>query len=258
MLLLCYLLYIVVMSMARPISANAEVSTVSPSPDSASLTVNIEGNLEARIADLVYNTVSQAVAERYKDADFTVSTNKLPNISRLQACASVTAELRSKNLYGRVPVYIRCEHPAPWSLYASATVHIEIPVVVTQRAIARGERISKNMLGYENRPLHRLRPHTVVQIADAVGKTSRRPMAAKTTLNLSTLTTPPVVNKGERVKIKATSGRVTIHSFGVALADGQVGDQIQVRNENSERVIRPWILGPGKVGTRPPDLAGAP
>ena len=212
-------------------------------------------DLQANIEKLVYNQVFEAVAKRYPKATFSVKPQVMANVTQLKHCARLSAQVRSTQLFARVPVYIRCEHPAPWSLYATAEVDVNVDVVVAQRAIARGERITRDMLTYQTVTLNQLRTHTLERIEDALGKEARRPLAALRPISLNALTTPPTISKGERVQISAKAGRVTIRSFGVALGTGQIGEQIQVRNEASQRIIRPWIIGPGQVATHAPRLA---
>ena len=217
-------------------------------------TTQAAGTLKADMEKLVYSRVFKAVGQRYPNATFTVQPQVMANVTQLKACERLSAEVRSRQLYGRVPVYIRCEHPAPWSLYANAEVNVSVDVVVAQRAIARGERITRDMLTYQSMTLNQLRTHTLERIEDALGKEARRPLAALRPISLNALTTPPTISKGERVQISAKAGRVTIRSFGIALGTGHIGEQIQVRNEASQRIIRPWITGPGEVSTHAPRL----
>jgi flagella basal body P-ring formation protein FlgA len=206
-----------------------------------------------RIEELVRETVTKLVAEKHAGTVFTVTPQPLAASARLKPCDQLQAQVRSKTLSGRVPVHIRCTSPVPWAMYASAQVSVEVPVLVAVRGISRGERIEANLLETEHIPLHRLRPQTVTKLSDAVGKVARRAISAQQPITLHHLSTPPVVAKGDRVHILANSGRVQIQTFGIAMANGQVGEQIQVRNETSDRVIRPWIVSRGKVATTPPN-----
>ncbi|MNG41192.1 flagellar basal body P-ring biosynthesis protein FlgA [compost metagenome] len=47
--------------------------------------------------------------------------------------------------------------------------------------------------------------------------------------------------------ISARSGTITVRMPGEALADGTLGEQISVRNQGSQRVVRARVLGPGQV-----------
>lgn len=212
-----------------------------------------QANIGETITQLVEQTVTAEVVSRYAHGTYTVTPQPVANL-RLKPCDELVAEVRSQNLHGRVPVHVRCVSPAPWSLYASATVSVEVPVLVTRRAIARGERITAESVSFENISLHRLRPQTISDMQDIEGKVARRALSAHQAVTLHHLSTPLAVAKGERVHIQSTSGRVTIGTYGVALSGGRAGEQIQVRNESSRRIIRPWILGPGKVATSPPGV----
>lgn len=210
-------------------------------------------NTKQSIEELVRETVTNRVAEKHAGMVFTVTPQPLAASMRLKPCDQLEARVRSKTLHGRVPVHIRCTSPVPWALYASAQVSVDVPVLVASRAISRGERLEASVLQTENIPLHRLRPQTMTKLSDVVGKVARRAISAQQPITLHHLYTPPVVAKGDRVHILANSGRVQIQTFGIAMTNGQVGEQIQVRNETSDRVIRPWIVSHGKVATSPPN-----
>lgn len=217
------------------------------------LASSVQATTGQRIEELVRESVTKVVAEKHAGTIFTVTPQPVAASTRLKPCDQLHAQVRSKTLSGRVPVHIRCTGPVPWALYASAQVSVDVPVLVAVRAISRGERIEASLLEIEHIPLHRLRPQTVTQISDAVGKVARRAISAQQPITLHHLSTPPVVAKGDRVHILANSGRVQIQTFGIAMTNGQVGEQIQVRNETSDRVIRPWIVSRGRVATTPPD-----
>ena len=153
-------------------------------------------------------------------------------------------------------MHVRCLGPANWSLYASAEVKVAIEVITTRRAISRGEMILASDLSVKTTWLQQSRRNHIADIDAAVGKVARRALRVDTILNDNHLEAPMAVDKGERVRIIANSGRVSITSYGTAMNSGRVGEQIQVRNDSSARIIRPWIIGPGKVGTSAPDFKG--
>jgi flagella basal body P-ring formation protein FlgA len=58
---------------------------------------------------------------------------------------------------------------------------------------------------------------------------------------------PQVVRRGDRVILEASTAGISVVTTGTALANGKVGEQIQVRNEKSARVVDAEIIGPGKA-----------
>ena len=203
------------------------------------------------IEQLVHDTVAAALDQVYEAGTYTVEPVPVAAAVRLKPCTQMTAQIRGKHLHGRVPVHVRCIAPATWSLYASAQVEVVVPVLVAQRGIARGQRITDELVALEPKPLHQLRGQTVTRLEDALGKVARRSLNAGQALTMNQLTVPMAVEKGERVHILAHTGRVQIQAYGTALASGAIGEQIRVRNDMSQRIIQPWIIAPGTVATSP-------
>lgn len=58
---------------------------------------------------------------------------------------------------------------------------------------------------------------------------------------------PPVIKKGELVKIFASKGHLRISTTGIAKTDGRSGDIIRVKNINSNKLIHCRVDAPGFV-----------
>ncbi|NQD96748.1 flagellar basal body P-ring formation protein FlgA, partial [Pseudomonas sp. CrR25] len=56
-----------------------------------------------------------------------------------------------------------------------------------------------------------------------------------------------VVRRGDQVVIRARSLTINVRMPGEALSDGAIGQQISVRNQGSQRVIKARVTGPGQV-----------
>ncbi|MCR9261244.1 MAG: flagellar basal body P-ring formation chaperone FlgA [Pseudomonadaceae bacterium] len=208
------------------------------------------------IEEQVSVALEAQLAETYPLGNYEYSVLPVRSALHLKPCDSFATEIKTKVLVGRVPVHVRCLGPANWSLYASAEVKVAIKVITTRRAISRGEMILAGDLAVKTQWLQQSRRNHIADIDAAVGKVARRALRADMVLNSNHLEAPMAVDKGERVRIIANSGRVSITSYGTAMGSGRIGEQIQVRNDSSARIIRPWVIGPGKVGTSAPDFKG--
>jgi len=67
------------------------------------------------------------------------------------------------------------------------------------------------------------------------------------------LDAPIAVNKGDEVRIRSGQGLIAVSMNGTALGSGMPGEQIPVRNVQSDRVVKAWIVAPGLVSTGPPE-----
>ncbi|XOV81497.1 MAG: flagellar basal body P-ring formation chaperone FlgA [bacterium] len=209
-----------------------------------------------RMEEQVSAALEEKLTSAYPAGNYRFTILPINAAAHLKPCTAFAAEVKATALAGRVPVHVRCLHPANWSLYASAEVEVAVDVITTRRAISRGELILAGDLNVTTSWLQQNRRHQLTAVGDAVGKIARRALRADTILTAAHLEAPLAVDKGERVRIIANSGRVSITAYGTALSSGRIGEQIQVRNDSSARVIRPWIIGPGEVGTSAPGVRG--
>ena len=81
----------------------------------------------------------------------------------------------------------------------------------------------------------------------ALGKKLTRPLQADQIIVPAMLLLAESVRRGDHVIISARSGGITVRMPGEAMASGVLGEQINVRNQRSQRVIRARITGPGQV-----------
>jgi flagella basal body P-ring formation protein FlgA len=64
---------------------------------------------------------------------------------------------------------------------------------------------------------------------------------------LKDLIEPKIIKRGERVMITAAKSGIGIRMNGIAQSDGNRGQVIRVKNQNSERVINAIVTGIGEV-----------
>lgn len=55
------------------------------------------------------------------------------------------------------------------------------------------------------------------------------------------------VNKNDTVLVMLDNEKISITTFGIALASGQNGDMINVENQNSKKIFKAIIIGEKKV-----------
>lgn len=188
----------------------------------------------------------------HPDVDYTIKVHPLDARLSFPACDQLDIERKGTRTHGRVSVAVRCQSPHPWSAFVAADILVETPVVVVNTTVTRGTRLTGSMLSIEHRPLRELRNEFLRDIKQAVGFESRRTLAAGAVLYSRHLTEPTLVNKGERVQIVSRRGAVKVSTMGTALSDGHPGEQISVRNGQSDRVIQAWVEATGVVATSPP------
>ena len=127
-------------------------------------------------------------------------------------------------------------------------------VLVTRRAVRRGELLTEANVTSESRDLGALRGEPLRSAAELQSRRAARPALAGTVLTSDWVEPVPVVRRGETVTATARAGGVTASTRVTALRDGGVGEVISVRPQGrtaaeqahaSEFAAR--VAGPGQV-----------
>ena len=84
-------------------------------------------------------------------------------------------------------------------------------------------------------------------IEDFVGKRLKRNLRAGDIVLASMVETPPVVRRGERVKIVIQTGQLLLTATGLAHTDGGIDEMIRVKNISSNKTIYCRVAAPGLV-----------
>ncbi len=181
--------------------------------------------------------------------DIEVAVANLDSRLRLAKCASpLSQEITSPRPYGsNLSVKVSCGSPKPWTIYVPARIETFAKVTVVARSLARGtvlmpgdvvqRRMSTNHGGFG----------LIFEPQEVIGKELKRRLDAGEPVRVSHLKAPQVVRKGDRVILEAGTGGILVVTTGTALASGEVGEQIRVRNEKSSRIVDAEIIAPGKA-----------
>jgi flagella basal body P-ring formation protein FlgA len=148
---------------------------------------------------------------------------------------------------GRTSVGVRCTGPAPWSLYVSAKVGLELPVVVATRDLARGQALTKADLTLETSDTTHLLRGYFESIDEIVGRTLKRTLRRGKVITPSTLVVQKTVARGEPVTILAAAGSIEVRMQGKAMKNGNPGDLIPVVNVKSKKKLQARIVSQGLV-----------
>lgn len=147
---------------------------------------------------------------------------------------------------GNISVHTRCEGASPWALYIPAEVKILESIIVSSRNIPKGTVLSLADLDTQLRDTSTVANNYVADAERLLGKAAARTIRAGEPLRFSLVIEPIAIKRGDTVVVEAQTGAITVSTQAVALANGRVGEQINVRNLQSERVVRIEIMGPGR------------
>ncbi|MEJ2425704.1 MAG: flagellar basal body P-ring formation chaperone FlgA [Candidatus Thiodiazotropha sp.] len=148
---------------------------------------------------------------------------------------------------GHTSVGVRCDTPAPWTLYVSADVAIEVPVVVVTRDLSRGEAIQAADLALQVADTSHLLRGYYESTGAVVGETLKRNLRRGQVVTPSMLVVRKTVKRGEQVTILADTGSIQVRMQGKALKQGNPGDLITVMNTHSNKKVEARVVSKGLV-----------
>lgn len=141
---------------------------------------------------------------------------------------------------------VSCREPS-WSVTVLGQISLLIPAVTAQTAIDRRQLIGAADLTVEPTPSGRLRQGFFHSPEEVIGTVAVRRLRLGQLVTPNLVEAAPAVRAGQRVRIVASHGGIEASTFGEALADGNPGQVIQVRNVSSDKAIHAKVLEPGVV-----------
>ncbi|MEY2700988.1 MAG: flagellar basal body P-ring biosynthesis protein FlgA [Pseudomonadota bacterium] len=148
---------------------------------------------------------------------------------------------------GPMTLRVGCDGEKPWLIHLRVNVHLYRTVLVMAHTLPRGAILTDDALLAEKRDVSHLNGRYMSDRAYAVGKVLKVALAAGTLLHHEQLLPPKMIHKGDEVSIRTAHPLIDVGVPGVALADGEEGQQISVRNTRSGQVVRGRVAGPGVV-----------
>jgi len=193
----------------------------------------------------------EAAEQAFPDGEVSVRMVPLDPRLALDACEDLQLETRNDRLAGRIAIHARCLAPRNWGLYLTAQVDVLLPIVTVARPVPRGTVLRRGDLTLETQNLGELREGYLTDIDTAAGMAARTNLRADNVLYQRQLDAPKLVTRGDTVMLASSQGHVRVTTQAIALSDGVYGEQIEVRNPRSDRVLTAWVTGRGAVTVRP-------
>ncbi|WP_019646476.1 flagellar basal body P-ring formation chaperone FlgA [Novispirillum itersonii] len=126
-----------------------------------------------------------------------------------------------------------------------------ITVPVLSRALGRKDVIQVEDIQWTRMRSTELRDGTILDPERLIGQTAKRPLRAGDQLMLQDIERTVVVTKGQPVVMELVTPYMRLSANGVALEPGGVGDVVQVRNPQSNKVVSGVVTGAHQVRVTP-------
>lgn len=178
-----------------------------------------------------------------------VTPGNLDSRLKLRACSSPLQMVLSAPATGASNMTVKTQCPAGnrWTIYVPLKVETYEDIAVAANTVGRGDVLDGTDIRMQRMNTSLLASGFVRDSARLVGQEARRQLRAGEVIKLNYVQAPDVVFKGDTVVLKARSRALTVATEGTALSNGQMGQQIKVRNNRSLRVVDGLVMGPGEV-----------
>ena len=179
-----------------------------------------------------------------------IKVGRLDSRLKLARCANNDLMIQDHSgslVGGRYLLKATCTGDNTWSLYVPVSISVIKPVVVATRAVPRGATLQADQLQLVDWEVNRLRYGYFGAIKQVLNRPLRKPLNAGIPVLPDHLGITQIVKKGDGVLIEASKGLVSVKSPGIALSGGGVGEQINVRNRRSKKIVRAVIVAHGLV-----------
>lgn len=178
--------------------------------------------------------------------DFSVSKID-PNL-RLASCSKPLSLKKNGNkLMGRISIAVRCEGNKPWKIFVPVAIKAYRMVVTAAVPLARNQSLEPELLKLTEKDVSRLNQGYFSSIAEVKGKLLSRSLQLSGILQPNMVIEPIMIKRGDEVMIIAKTGSLSVKSAGVAINDGRLGQQIQVKNKASKRVVMARVISSKQV-----------
>lgn len=147
----------------------------------------------------------------------------------------------------RQQLEIRCADRPGWSLNAIGQAHVFLPAVHASGILDRGQTLTAGDLKLQRINIAKARRGYYNRLDEVAGLAAKRRIRAGQLITPALLEPTLAVKRGQPVKIVASQDGIAASTSGEALADGQPGDVIRVRNVRSGKVIDAKVVEGGVV-----------
>ncbi|ODS23804.1 flagella basal body P-ring formation protein FlgA [Candidatus Endobugula sertula] len=216
---------------------------------------NSWGSEYTDLAHLVRLSENYLQQQLYKEIPFEdrnnikISSRPLDYRLKLAPCdKSLTFKDRyNQPIRGNISIKVSCQGINSWAVYIKHRVGLEKDILVLKTDLPKNHILRKEDLSTIKRDIYTLRSGYLNNSSLIVGHQLKRALKAGTMIYHSVLLKPHIIKKGDTINIVAQLGSLSVITPGIALKGGHKGEQIDVENRLSSRIIRAEIVGPNTV-----------
>jgi len=197
--------------------------------------------------------ISESISGRFPDIaveDVSFFINLPGTFIEQKSCPSdLSFDWRGDLNAGANTLNVACTE-ANWQVYIPVSLQVFQNVVVAAEPLSRNAPISRAQLTTKRLDIGSLRMGYFTDATQLTGYDLQRTVKTGQVITPYIAKAPSLVQRGDWVTIISGKGALTVTSTGEAMKDGVLGDQIPVKNLQTDTTIRAWIIRKGVVSTK--------
>ena len=155
----------------------------------------------------------------------------------LPACPAPEAFVPAgARLWGSASVGVRCGGNSPWTIYVPVSIKIITGVVVAAHALAQGRSIELTDMMVQEADLGQLPGAVITEPQQALGRIATLSIAPGQPLRQDLLRSPPVIQQGQSVTLRAQGAGFNASAEGKAVSNASEGQVAQVRTPSGHTI----------------------
>ncbi|VAW46764.1 Flagellar basal-body P-ring formation protein flgA [hydrothermal vent metagenome] len=198
------------------------------------------------IYHLVTEHLKQKTDQQIFDATFELK--KLSTHLKLPKCQNhlILKDRNPDSVSGRITLSVSCEHPK-WRIFVPVTIKGKLPVIIStkgipKQAVIKDRDVKKVLLPYQKVPKGYL-----MEVNNVIGMRTTKAIPPKKVLRIKDLQPPYWVFKNQQVNIITRIGGIEVKTIGKALKNGLEQEQVPVKNNSSQKVIKGIVIAPNTI-----------
>ena len=133
------------------------------------------------------------------------------------------------------------------AFFVKAQVRVYQVILVAGRSVSRGEKIGEQDVVARKEDVALLPVRFFTDRRQVIGKEARMSIPKDRVLLSWMVRDEPMVHQSAGVTLVAQKGNVRVEAAGKALEDGQMGEEIRVKNNGSAKIFQARVIGPSLV-----------
>jgi len=179
----------------------------------------------------------------------TIYSFPLNSRAKLKKCDKPLTFSHNQNtrLKGLTSVKVSCRGSHSWSIYTKHRISATKSVLVVNKNLPKNHIVRDSDVSHVIKNTQKLRKGYISDKSFVLGQKLKRSVREGKPIYSYQIEPAELIKKGDKVNIAARMGALTVMTSGIALNDGQKGEQIDVENVRSSRVIRTKVIGTNTV-----------